>query len=347
MSTLIEILRDKLIPWSRHNAAERFIVGRPIMNVDDMPDGVQLKRQKIISKRVVVKNLRLYNNTRGVAATWPEAGLNEVNKLKLACVFDGHVNYQLGNYKVQCGPGHFILIPPGMPHPDGSQSYVDTEKSTFCNLVFFVHHPNAIECWVRHYDQEGPQQGGKYVILHERVVSLFHLLMEEIVDGGDHSSLIAADLLPGFFSMVERELKADRYHSVRSNAQRWLDRDTTEQSRQDDFSEKLKLYLQANLQKGLTLEKVAKELYQSRAQFARNVRRETGQSFNELLTAYRIEEAKALLRDSQWTVSAISYFVGFKSPSYFRTFFYKHTQQTPTQFRQHLIIERKTNGVRR
>jgi len=343
MPTLSEILRTKVLPWSQQNAAERFIVGRSKMSPAKMPDGTQLKRRKITEKRIISKNQRNYNNTRNVAAHWPEAGLNEVNKYKLACVLDGYVDYQLGDNALFCGPGNFIFIPPGMPHPNGSRSYVDTSKSTFCEVLFFLLHADAIECWINHRDEHSMRLVGKYLILHERVVQLFHALLEEVNSNEQNSLLIAAGLLPVCILALQREADAGRMQTVRSNAPRWPHESRSGIDPHADFATRLKSYMQTNLQKGLTMEKVAKEMYLSRAQFARVVRRETGLSFNALLTDYRIEEAKRLLSDSHWTVTTIGYFVGFKSSSYFRTFFQKNTGKTPTEYREQItkISKRK------
>lgn len=342
MPILVEILLDKLIPWSQHNAAERFIVGRSKMGLDQMPHEVHLKRRKINSQRVVVKNLRLYDNQRGVSASWPEAGLNEVSKMKLACVFGGHVDYQLGNYAVQCGAGHFILIPPGMPHPDGSQSYIDTEKSTFCDVLLFLLHSNAFECWVSHHDELGRKQTTRYLILNEHLTSLFQTLTEELIAGEEDFLQIGEKLLNGFFIMLRREVDAGRFQQVRSGTASREHEARRNLPGKDNFATRLELYVQANLQKPLTLESVSREMLLSRTQFTRTVRRETGKSFHEILTEHRIKEAKRLLRESPWTVTAIASLVGFKSVSHFRTFFHQRTSQTPTEFRFERPKNKKT-----
>jgi two-component system response regulator YesN len=333
MSILAETLHTKLIPWSRDNASGRFIVARSKMYASDIPPTVQLVRRKITSNRKIVKNLRLYNNTRGISATWPEAGLNEVNKIKLACVVDGSVDYQLGNYAVQCGSGHFIFIPSGMPHPDGSQSYVDAEKSTFCDVLFFELHLNAVECWVSHRDEQGRKQASKYLILNEHMTSLFRTLAEEILSGEEKSTLIGGELLHTFFIMLEREAEAGRLQPVRSRAIPWAQEEKSDHLKKGTFAKRLEHYVQANLHKPLTLEIASRDMFLSRTQFTRMVRRETGKSFREILTSHRIREAKVLLRDSQWIVSTVAYMVGFNSASHFRTFFRKNTGQTPTEFR--------------
>jgi len=332
MSLLAEILRTQLIPWTQHNARERYIVGRPKMNADQMPDNARLIRHKITGKRVVVKSRRYYQNTRSIVAMWPQMRLNEVNKQKLVCVLKGHIDYQLGNYKVQCGPGNFIFIPPGLPHPDGTRpDYVDTTKGTSCDLLFFLLHPNALQCWINNSTEgDGRKEIANYFILHEHTVALFRVLMGE-VSAGEENAKISENLLNSFLSMLLREVNAGRVQSI-SNGN--LNDAFKQNVSSDDFTTQLEHYVQTNLHKTLALETVARDMFLSRAQFTRVVRRETGKSFNEFLLASRMEKAKSLLEDSEWTVSAISTFVGFKSPRYFHAVFKEITSQTPLEFRK-------------
>lgn len=332
---VLEIVRHKLVPWAQQRCAEKFIVAGPDLAETRLPAGTQLRPHEIRGKRVIVKDRRYYKNTRGLVALWPDAGLNEVHKLKLACVLTGHVDYQLGHFKLRCGPGHFIFIPPGMPHSDGSQSYVDASKSASCEILFFLLHPDALQCWVsRSLPNQKPHQEGNCLILHERVTSLFRALTEEVIANEAGSRAIGGKLLPVFLDVLEREMRAGRVQAVPGDDPVVAYGEFAADPQEVDFSVRLKQYMQSNLQHTLTIERAAGEMFLSRAQFTRVVRRETGHSFNELLAALRIEEAKRLLSGSQWTASAIAAFVGFKSPSYFRTFFREHTGLTPNEFRR-------------
>jgi AraC-like DNA-binding protein len=330
MPSLSEILRTKLIPWSTQNASERFIVARRKMRQADMPYGVRLVPHKIQSQRVLVKNRRCYNNVRNIVAEWPEAGLQELGKYTLICVLGGDVSYQLGNYKVQCGPGHFIFIPPGIPRPDGSRTYVDLEKSTSCDIITFLLHPNALECWSSHGQPEGRERDNNCLVLHERTVAIFHALVEEVLEREENASQVGAELLHVFLTILQREVDARRFQPVRSDAQA---EQKTLSALPTDFSACLERYVQMNLQKPLTLDIVSAAMYFPPTHFARLMRRETGKSFNEYLAEHRLAEAKNLLCNSQWSISTIAKLVGFHSASYFCTFFKGHVGVTPGEFR--------------
>jgi two-component system response regulator YesN len=83
---------------------------------------------------------------------------------------------------------------------------------------------------------------------------------------------------------------------------------------------------------------VAREMYMSRTQFVRRMRKETGKTFIEFLNSYRISEAQTLLKQSEWTTHTIAQFLGFKSPTYFYALFRTQVGCTPGEYRsQHRI----------
>jgi AraC-like DNA-binding protein len=330
MPTLSEILRTKLMPWLHQNAGEHFIVARPQMRQSEIPYGVKLIPHQIQSPRVVIKNRRSYGNVRNIVAEWPQAGLQELGKYLLICVLDGHIDYTIGNYKLQCGPGHFIFIPPGIPCPDGSQTYVDLDKSTFCDIASFLLHPNALECWTSHCDARGRKRSNNCLILQERTVYLFQALMEEMLKDETNALRISEGLLVAFSGLLQRELNAGHFQAVKTTD---FFENLSTKIASTDFQAHLHQYVQDNFRKPLTINVVAAAMYLSPAQFTRVMRRETGKSFNEYLADCRMEEAKNLLRHSQWAINVIASFVGFKSHSYFRTFFKRYMGITPTEFR--------------
>jgi AraC-like DNA-binding protein len=337
MIALSEILHTKLIPWTQHDARKRFIVARAEMRESELPSGVRLKRRDFFGKRVVVKKHRSYNNTRNMMAEWPDMGLYELAKYNLVCVLDGNIDYQLGHYSLQCGPGQFIFIPPGTPHPSNSRSYVGLQKSASCEFITFLLHPNALECWTTTVQPERSEDFHRYLFIRIRLVTLFHALMEEVVDNEESALLVSEKLLSAFFYVLQRELNAGRAQQMRSPHLNLHDGDSTVKSPSQDFAARLERYVLSNLSKPLTLNRAARDLYLSPAQFARKVRRETGGSFRAFLTKHRLEEAKRLLRTSRWNITSIARSVGFQSSSYFCAFFKQHTGETPARFRERFL----------
>ncbi len=78
---------------------------------------------------------------------------------------------------------------------------------------------------------------------------------------------------------------------------------------------------------------VAQTVYLSRAQFARKFSAETGQTFTGFVTACRLQEARKLLAETNWPITAISEVVGM-TPAHLRNLFTEHTGMSPGEFRR-------------
>jgi AraC-type DNA-binding domain-containing proteins len=63
------------------------------------------------------------------------------------------------------------------------------------------------------------------------------------------------------------------------------------------------------------------------------VRAVTGKPTSMHISERIIDEAKALLKHTDWTVSQIAWSLGFETPNYFYTFFKKHTGHSPKHSR--------------
>jgi AraC-like DNA-binding protein len=91
------------------------------------------------------------------------------------------------------------------------------------------------------------------------------------------------------------------------------------------------LFLNSNF----TLEEAAKELKVSRHMLSQYVNEILGQSFSDLIKAYRIEKAKKLLAtENNRTIESMGYDIGFNSKSSFFTAFKKITGLTPAEYQK-------------
>ena len=59
----------------------------------------------------------------------------------------------------------------------------------------------------------------------------------------------------------------------------------------------------------------------------------TGKSTTEIINGRIVEEAKILLKQTQWNVSEITFTLGFEEVAHFSNFFKKHTGLSPMKFR--------------
>jgi len=65
----------------------------------------------------------------------------------------------------------------------------------------------------------------------------------------------------------------------------------------------------------------------------RAIKETTGRTTTDHIASRLVNEAKSLLRHTDWNVSEIGYCLGFEEPSHFNNFFKKHARVTPSAFR--------------
>ena len=86
----------------------------------------------------------------------------------------------------------------------------------------------------------------------------------------------------------------------------------------------------------LTLSEVADRIYVSQWHLSKLLSRYVNKSFYDLLNEARIEQAKELLQDPQFTISSVSDMVGFTDASHFTHVFKRIENTTPKAFRNTL-----------
>jgi AraC-like DNA-binding protein len=333
LPVLLPLLRSRLIPWSQDDIRQRFVAACSTMETSSLPEGVSLERRKLRGHRCIVKNQRLYGNTRMVRADWPEDGLTEIEVPKLLCVVDGCADLLISEYQLTCPAGTFVLVPPRLPHPDGSRPHLEGahRENGFCDLLQILPVHRGIHCWICRSQRAGHEHvpATNYFIRNERAFQLFHFLAEEALAGEDGFESICGHLLATFFQLMHREIQAGRYLLPHSNTVPEPHAATS-----GNALTELDTYLREHLNEPLTLERVAQQMHLSRAQFARRIRQQTGKTFLEHLTACRLREARVLLTESEWTANTIAEFVGFKSPAYFQRLFHQKVGMTPIAYRR-------------
>jgi two-component system response regulator YesN len=87
--------------------------------------------------------------------------------------------------------------------------------------------------------------------------------------------------------------------------------------------------IQTDYKDGLSLEETADRMGITPAYLSRLFKEESGSTFTEYLTAYRIARSRQLISSRACTVKEISKQVGFNSYSYFIKIFKEHTGETP------------------
>jgi len=92
-------------------------------------------------------------------------------------------------------------------------------------------------------------------------------------------------------------------------------------------------HVDAHVGEPLPLERAARLVGMSRAQFTRFFRQVTGRSFNVYLTEFRLARAEELLRRSDRSICEVGLEVGYGSQSHFGQVFRRQRGMTPLEYR--------------
>ncbi|WP_300382834.1 AraC family transcriptional regulator [Clostridium sp.] len=92
-------------------------------------------------------------------------------------------------------------------------------------------------------------------------------------------------------------------------------------------------YIHVNYSKNICIDTICKDLNINKCYFCNLFKKETGYTFIQFLTLWRVEKSKLYLQDSSLTLLDVSLNVGFNNQGYYSTIFKKATGQTPSQYR--------------
>lgn len=96
-------------------------------------------------------------------------------------------------------------------------------------------------------------------------------------------------------------------------------------------------YIHENYYKNISIDELCKELNINKFYFCNLFKKETGYTFIQYLTLWRIEKSKIYLKDPTLTLLDVSLNVGFNNQGYFSTIFKKTTGQTPSEYKSSLL----------
>ncbi len=131
---------------------------------------------------------------------------------------------------------------------------------------------------------------------------------------------------------------------IRKNGTLKLDKNPTKEEKGEDTFREIESYILENqkfLHPYLSLENLAEELGMGVSSLSKLMNAHSGSNFSDYINKHRIEEAKQLLNDpnfSTYTIVSIGLECGFNSKSTFYSAFKKFTGQTPTAYRKSALI---------
>lgn len=87
----------------------------------------------------------------------------------------------------------------------------------------------------------------------------------------------------------------------------------------------------------LTIELLSKDLNLHKCYFCTSFKQETGMTFTNFLSKFRIEKSKELLKNKSLSILDVAIAVGFNNQSYYTMAFKKFMNMTPLEYRKHIF----------
>ena len=256
------------------------------------------------------------------------------NFFEMFFVLEGHCIHQVGENKSILHAGDLCLIQPKVTHSldvNDESVIIDVliRRSTFRQYFYSIlRGDNLLSNFFMTTLISKP--GIDYLLFHaQNDPDLYYAFLELCSESFDqqayYSELLNA-VLPKIFVLLLRrymescELPAD--HPADSDAALRFVR-----------------YIQDH-STDVTLTSLADAFHYSPEHASRTIRHTTGQTFSQLLTSIRLENAKQLLRDTSMNVLDIALQVGYEGSDQFIRAFRKHNQTTPSEYRRRYQVDR-------
>lgn len=340
-SPLLKALQNQVSPWIKRHGINNLVVAYPTLqetNRQELPGGVTLSPKPFISQPITVKGKKMYQGDAAeVDIHWPGDNMFARRVPALSIVSHGHAALPYGDYYLHCQSGHFIVIPPGTQHSDGSYLGLDENFRHSGNRqsINFMVRGNGVECWlkkVENYQHVPTDRGEQYYLSSSLTRQYLETLSEEMTGGKPYSHDLATCMLQALIVSMSRGILCGRaLHSEPPQAP--LSNHIDDESQLIARAEE---YLRNHLHEELTIDKTAKAMHVSRSYFTRAFRAHTGKTFIGYVTQCRLNEAKVLLQDTEWPITKIGESIGLK-PSRLREIFQQQEGLSPIEYRENIL----------
>ena len=349
---MLEVVRDILLPWVRGQSEDkRLLLLQPPLNLPaDVP----------VSERIMPASQMRHGHPapgRGSFTSyvmWPELGLHNIPFAWIGFLCRGEADLRLGATRsLVCGPDGagkvqivslkapcFFVIPPGVPHPDGSRLPWERPLHLWRNLpeIFWIHvSPAGLRCHIARVVENVYQEEFFLLLSDENLATLARLLLAEMSRPRRFDLIVEAALLT-LLQHLEDELgeageaTPDPSHTRVSSGR--IGHEAQDSPNYDVSVEAALRFIESHLNWGtLSPAAVADHVHVSTSHLNRLFKARLGFTVAGYIRNGRIDLAKSLLRDSDIPIAEVGFLSGFFPPSHFTRVFSQTAGCSPKKFR--------------
>jgi AraC-like DNA-binding protein len=329
---LLEKLATTFLPVLNTDGTFPIVIGRSSLNELHVPNGITAERRKLNGPRIALRNPRSGHRVRQNTALWPEDGLQEARVPVIIMVAAGRADIKMADYILNCPTGTIIFVPPSIPYPSGAHPHLEGPhtSSGYCDLLWITPMGKGIDIWTCHsrgMEHHGSAGGEKQFLPNESIPRFLNAFQNEVEAERRPLDRVLQDLVRILYISICRDLR-----HLQATPQSKLS-EAMEQNMPTDI-DRARHYIHDHLNDSLQLNILARNVGMSCSHFTKRFKAETGQSAHQYIIDCRLERAKNLLRETNWTTRSIAQIVGMQSNHHFRQFFRRHMQITPLQYRE-------------
>ncbi len=226
-------------------------------------------------------------------------------------------------------PGETVITAPGETM---NIDFPEADRQTPTQCIALVLSKDLIIDTVHHLNQQAPLKGieGDWKVngdfYHLSNSRPFSESVNQLLNICFYDQTLIKD------QIVNLRLREIVYRLMQTQARNMVESKYTELGN-SPFAEVIK-YIKNNLSEDIKIETLSAKAHMSRANFYRHFTQELGISPGTYIKNERLKKAKGLLKTTKLNIQEIAFDLGFKSASYFTTFFKNESGMTPQAFRR-------------
>jgi AraC-like DNA-binding protein len=329
----LSIALSQLEAWLARDGASRIIVAKRSLQelkAQRLPQHINVTPKKRVGKRIATRGRRNYYESRGKLATWPDDAQDENSIPSIACMLSGQAEFHIADYLISCRAGDCLLIPPAVPKQDGSKSHFEGDPTgRACEILWIytgITQTDGISCWICRSEGSShlKPENSSCRIEHRFLAQLFNQFCSETLTTSRPE--IVERLFALVLLLIRSEIEAGKA------LEDWGRPRYQGTDKQKSPITQALAYIEEHLDEHLTIEKVARQVILSPATFTRHFKQETGQTFTEYQTQFRLKVAEKLLLTTDIPLSQICSRIGLKYGQMW-SLFQKAHGCSPSEFR--------------
>ncbi len=346
---MLEIVRDQLLPWAYGQSEDkRLLLLQPPLR---LPPDVAVDDRIMPASQMQRGRPTPGRGSFTSYVMWPKLGLHTIPFAWLGFLYRGQADLRLGATRsLVSGPQGegkvhivsleaptFFVIPPGVPHPDGSRLPWERPLHLLRQppQMFWIHvSPAGLRCHIARVNGEIYQEECFLLLGDENLITLARLLIAEISRPQRFALIVEAALLTLLLHLQDALTNTEAEAATESHLFLALNAGEGAPPAPNVLIEAALHFIESHLNwRTLSPEAVADHVHISASHLNRLFKAELGFTVKGYIQNSRVDLAKSLLRDSDIPIAEVGFLSGFFPPSHFTRAFSQAAGCSPKQFR--------------